>query len=237
MIGSLEKLFSELSDPVILFGHFTYALLIVSTLMRRMVWLRGFAVASGIAKVIYRAFFVLDPVSVLWETLFVLVNIVQLLIIWYYEHHHRFGDDQRHFVDSMPAGVERSAIKRLLDLSELMPFAPGDTLTQQGQPVTQLMYLADGIVKIEQEGRIVAICGPGDYIGELSFLTGSPATATAEVVKPARVLAFDQTRLRASIDADPALRRALESALNRNLAGKLVRSNAPKSDAADALAP
>jgi hypothetical protein len=235
VISSIEALLKGLSDPVILFGHFTYFLLIVSMLMRRMVWLRALAVASGITKIIYRAFFVLDPVSVLWETVFVLVNIGQLIVIWYYEKHHRFADEERHFAENVP-GVERSAIKRLLELSELERYAPGTALTEEGKPVGKLLYLADGVVKVEHAGRIVAVCGPGDYIGELSFLSGNPATATATVVKPARVLAFDQKRLTQATGADAQLRRTLEHALNRNLAGKLTRSNLADVPASEALA-
>lgn len=231
MDAMLEQLADGLTDPVILFGHFTYFLLIVSMLMRRMVTLRLLAVASGLAKIVYRAAFVLDPVSVLWETIFVIVNIVQLLIIWYYEHHHRFAEEHQHFAQNMPESVDRSAIKRLLDLSDLERFEPGAVLTTEGTAVRQLVYLADGIVKIEHADRVVAICGPGDYIGELSFLSGNPATATATVVKPTRALVFDQSRLNAAIAADAQLRRTLESALNKNLAGKLTRSNQPAAEA------
>jgi hypothetical protein len=225
MIAAAEELWTGLSDPAILFGHFTYFLLIVSMLMRRMVWLRVFAVASGLTKIVYRAFFVLDPVSVLWETVFVLVNVGQLLLIWYYEYHHRFEEEQHHFAQSMPEGVERSAIKRLLEYSDLVRKAPGEVITEEGAAVTHLLYIADGIVKIEKGDRVVAICGPGDYIGELSFLTGNPASATATVVKPTRLLAFEQAKLAAAIENDAQLRRTLESALNRNLAGKLARAN------------
>jgi hypothetical protein len=228
----IDELLNGLSDPVILFGHFTYFLLIASMLMRRMVTLRILAVASGLAKIVYRAFFVLDPVSVLWEAIFVLVNVVQLLLIWYYEHHHRFDEEHQHFADSMPDTVDRSAIKRLLDLADLERYAPDKVLTTEGQPVTQLIYIADGIVKIERADRVVAICGPGDYVGELSFLSGKPATATATVVKPTRALVFDQARLTAATEADTQLRRTLDSALNKNLAGKLTRGN----DSAPAVA-
>lgn len=221
----VDQLVAGLRDPALLFGHFTYLLLIISMLMRRMVTLRLLAVASGLAKIVYRAVLVVDPVSVLWEAIFVLVNVVQLLIIWYYEYHHRYSEEQQHFADNMPADVDKAALKRLLDLSDLQRHAAGDVLTREGEPVTRLLYLADGIVQIEHGGRIVAICGPGDYIGELSYLSGNPASATAVVVKPARVLAFEQSRLAAAIKGDAPLRRTLESALNRNLAGKLVRSN------------
>ena len=176
----IEQLWKGLADPVALFGHFTYFLLIVSMLMRRMVWLRVFAVASGVTKIVYRAFFAIDPISVFWEAVFVLVNVGQLLVIWYYEKHHKFEEEQRHFVDNVP-GVERNAVRRLLALSDLQRYEPGAILTSQGQPVDKLLYIADGIVKIEREGRVVAICGPGDYVGELSFLSGNPATATATV--------------------------------------------------------
>jgi hypothetical protein len=220
----IDELRAGLTDPVILFGHFTY-LLLISMLMRRMVALRLLAVASGLAKIVYRAVFVLDPVSVLWETIFVIVNVVQLVLIWYYEHHHRFSEEHEHFARNMPADVDRSALKRLLDLSDLQRFPADAILTREGDAVTRPLYVADGIVKIEHGGRVVAICGPGDYIGELSYLSGNAASATAVVVKPVRVLSFEQSRLAAAIKVDVPLRRALESALNRNLAGKLVRAN------------
>jgi hypothetical protein len=225
LITSLTKIVSELADPINLFGHFTYFLLIVSMLMRRMVWLRSLAVISGIAKIVYRAYFVIDPVSVLWETIFILVNLGQLGLMWYFEHHYRFADDERHFVESMGGSVERSAIRRLLALAQFRRLAPGEIITTGGQPVTDLTYIAEGVVKIEHGDRIVAVCGPGDYIGELSFLSNAPASATATVVKPVHAISFDQARLHAAIEVDPGVRRALESALNRNLAGKLARSN------------
>lgn len=221
-------LLQGLTNPVVLFGHFTYALLIASMLMRKMVPLRILAVAAGLAKIVYRGVLIFDPVSVMWETVFVSVNIAQLIAIWYYTYHHRFREEHRHFAESMPPGIDKSAIKRLLDLAEARERAPGDVLTEEGRAVEELTYIADGIVKIEKAGQVVAICGPGDYIGELSFLTGNPASATATTVKPTKLVVFNQARLTAAIAADDRLRRTLEAALNRNLAGKLTRSSDPQ---------
>lgn len=225
MDAFFDQLVHGLSDPVILFGHFTYALLILSMLMRRMVWLRALAVASGVTKIVYRAFFVIDPVSVLWETVFVLVNVIQLLIIWYYEYRHRFSNEQAHFAESMPANVERRAIRKMLGFSRLVEVAEGQAITTEGQPVKDLVYIASGVAKVETAGRVVAVCGPGDYIGELSFLTGAKATATTTAAKPVKLLAFDQAKLHQAIESDAGIRRAMEAGLNRNLVGKLVRSN------------
>ncbi len=222
---------TALTDPAVLFGHFTYLLLIVSMLMRRMVWLRALAIGAGLAKIVYRTAFVFDPISIFWETAFVLVNIGQLLVIWYFEQHHRFDGDERVLVEALPASVERRAVRRLLRLASARTLAPGEALTQEGEPVRTLSFVASGVFTIARGGTIVAACGPGDYIGELSFLTGQPATATATASKAARVLDFDQRVLQEACLRDEPVRRVLESGLNRNLAGKMSRAQPVAADA------
>ena len=223
----IDQLAKSLTDPVALFGHFTYFLLIVSMLMRRMVWLRTLAVGSGIAKIIYRGVLLPDPVSVFWETIFVAVNLGQLLLIWYYDKYHRFDADEQLFVDSMPKDVERRALRRLLKIAEHKTVEEGTTLTEEGQPVPRLMFLTRGVVTISRNEQVFAACGPGDYVGEMSFLTGNTASATAKAAKPVRLLLFDQRKLRLAARSDAGVRRVLEGSLNTNLVDKLVRSNGP----------
>jgi len=220
-----DQFLHDLTEPNHMVGHINYFLLIISMLMRRMFWLRVFAIASGSVEVVYRSFFVVDPVSVVWEALFVLVNIVQLIILWIDEHHHRFDADEKHFVDSMPASVERQALKRLLAIAERCSFAPGDRLIGEGEEVSHVLYLCSGIAQIEANGRVIAVCRPGDYLGEMSYLTGAPASATVVAAEPMRVLAFEQKRLHEAVDRDASIHQAMEAGLNRNLVGKLVRAN------------
>ena len=92
------------------------------------------------------------------------------------------------------------------------------------------------VAQIEAGGRPIAVCRPGDFLGEMSFLTGSMASANVEAVTLIRVLAFDQTRLHAAMEADASIRRAMEAGLNRNLVGKLVRANAGTGPGGPALA-
>lgn len=228
MILAFENVLHSFADPATLFGHFTYLLLIVSMLMRSMVWLRGLAVASGIAKIVYRTLIVVDPVSAAWETVFVAVNVAQLVIIWYYERHHKFEEHERAFVGSMPRDVARRAARRLVKLASVRHFEPGEVLVTEGQPVEQLMFLTSGVVTIERNGAVIAACGAGDYVGEMSFLSGQTASATARASKAVGVLAFEQAKLKNAIETDSELRRAMESSLNINLVGKLQRANTPR---------
>lgn len=204
--------------------HLPYALLVLSMLMNSMGWLRAIAIAAGLIRIVNRAFFEIDPVVVFWEVIFVAVNVGQLMILWYYARRHRFAEHERYFAESMPSSVDRRTIRRLLRLAQLHHAAPGDRLTTEGMPVGELIFIADGVVQIERGGSIVAVCGPGDFVGEMSFVTGAAASATAVVVKPLRYLAFDQGRLRAALAADSELKQAMDASFNRNLVGKLAKT-------------
>jgi signal transduction histidine kinase len=211
-------------DPSHILTHIPYALLVLSMLMNDMGWLRAIAIAAGVIRIINRAWFEIDPIIVFWEVIFVAVNVGQLIILWYYARRHRFEEHEAHFADSMPQSVDRRSIRRLLKLANMRHAEPGATLTTEGALVRDLMFIADGVVQIERGGVIVAVCGPGDFLGEMSFLTGGPATATAVVAKPLRYLAFDQMRLRSALEADSDLKQAMDASFNRNLVGKLVKS-------------
>lgn len=220
-----DELIASLLDPAHLLTQVPYALLVLSMLMNDMGWLRAIAVSAGVIRIVNRAFFEIDPVIVVWESIFVAVNVGQLLLLWYYARRHRFSADEGHFVDNLPKDVERRKLRRLLRMASIATAEPGTKLTREGETVAEVIYLAEGVVQIEREGRIIAVCGPGDFLGEMSFLSGNPASATTVVVKPVRYFAFEQQKLRTALAADSDLRRAMDFGFSQNLIGKLAKTN------------
>lgn len=69
---------------------------------------------------------------------------------------------------------------------------PGDRLFQEGDPTYQFYVVLAGQVKVTRrigaEERLLAIHEPGEFTGEISFMMGKPATATARAVTASRVL-------------------------------------------------
>ena len=219
-----QLFWDRMLDPSHILTHVPYALLVLSMLMNDMGWLRAIAIAAGLIRIINRAWFEVDPIIVFWEVIFVAVNVGQLAILWYYARRHRFAEHESHFAASMPSNVDRRSVRRLLKLARLRRAEPGEKLTVEGALVGELIFIAEGVVQIERGGAIVAVCGPGDFLGEMSFVTGGPASATAVVARPLRYLAFDQMRLRNAIESDSELKQAMDASFNRNLVGKLAKS-------------
>lgn len=212
-------------DPAHFLTHLPYALLVISMMMNDMGWLRGIAISAGVIRIVNRAFIQVDPVIVVWELIFVAVNVIQLAILWYYAKRHRFSEDEQRLASIIPANIERRTVRRLLRLARLRHIEAGEKLTTEGEAVHDLMFIADGVAQVERGGRIVAVCGPGDFLGEMSFVSGGVASATAVAARPMRYLAFDQRRLRAAAETDGDLRQALDASFNANLVGKLAKAN------------
>ena len=62
----------------------------------------------------------------------------------------------------------------MLKLARWQTREPGEVLVEEGQAKPELVFIARGAASVEKGGAIVGVCGPGDFLGEMSFLTGKP---------------------------------------------------------------
>lgn len=220
----LRDLLLTLTDTKLLFGHLTYLLLVVSMLMRRIVWLRSIAVIAGITKVIYRAFFIFDPVSILWESLFVLVNMGELALIWWQSRPVHLREEERGLVDAIAPNLSRCATQALLAQAEWRSAEPGDTLTREGMEVGGLIYVAGGDIEIVVAGCSVGKVTAGEFLGEITWEDGDLATATATTLTRVRYVWFDRRQLQRTLNRLEVLRFALQASISRDLVRKLIRT-------------
>lgn len=76
---------------------------------------------------------------------------------------------------------------------------PGEVLIKEGSQVEMLYLTLAGSFDVSVEGRTVAAIGPGEIIGELSFLDNRLAAATVRAAEPCVCLAFSMKRVRTKL--------------------------------------
>ncbi len=81
----------------------------------------------------------------------------------------------------------------------------GHTLFVEGAPSSNLYVILSGSAIVRKNGRRIARLGPGEVVGELSVILGTPRTATVEAETPIEWLVLDQKSLREAIDEVPGL--------------------------------
>ncbi|WP_300037923.1 cyclic nucleotide-binding domain-containing protein [uncultured Roseobacter sp.] len=198
-------------------------------LMRSITYLRILVIASAFVAIAYDTIWLKDPVGVFWESLLVLVNIVQISREWFSERRVRFTPYEQKFVSSRLRGVSKKDAKRLLNLGRWVDGAPGTVLTTEGDPVPYVVYLVTGRVDILCSDVLVGTCGPGNFVGEMSILAEEPASATAIVAEPSHYWIISSEKLRVLQDTDPQVSGALDVGIARDLRRKIIAANAERS--------
>lgn len=220
-----DLIIEQVASPGKLAGHLSYILLIVSMMMRSMKWLRAIAISAGMVSAVY-GYFLGEFVIVFWEVIFVTVNLVQLLLLEFENRRAKFSEHEQKFIAAAVPTVEKAHARRLLHKAEWKEFEVGTVLTNEGEPVDSLLFIVEGAVRVDKDGAMVGVCGHDDFIGEIGFMLSTAATATAVVTHSVAGFVFKHDDLTKLLDKDDSLRHALESSFNRNLVGKLVKSNA-----------
>ncbi len=221
----MDQIIDQLTNPIYAVGHLNYILVILSVSMSSMRWLRIFAIASGMVGVVYYGFLVSDKISATWEGIFATVNAVQLAIVLLAGRRRSMTEDEELFIKTVMPTLEPNLRARMLKLARWQTKHPDAVLVEEGQAKPELVFIAKGAASVEKSGTIVGVCGPGDFLGEMSFLTGKPASATVRVANESRCCVFDPGVLKVLLEKNPSIRQTLENSFNRNLVGKLERMN------------
>lgn len=206
-------------------AHLAALALIAAALMTRPRMVRLFATIAGVVAAAHFALAGAGIVWVGWAVLFAAINGVHYAALESRSRSGKLLDEERELFDEVMKIGEPGQQRHLRDLIDWRDIGEGDSLVTQGQAKPPLIYVARGRASIQVDGNKVGECAPGDFLGEMALISGQTATATVTAAEPMRVARFDRDALAQLARFAPEVGRALDSALNRSLAAKVVRMN------------
>ncbi len=220
-----ETVWQAVQNPSNAVYNLTYLLLLLSVMMRNISWLRVLAIGSGLAKIGFQLATNTNAMESFWESVLVLVNVLQLVIIWWDNRRRGWTARQKQFLSNFDPPLPHSAAATLLRSGFWHEAPAGVKIIEEGQPVSALLYVSAGAVNIEVGGGTVGQCSTGDFLGEMTWQSGNPATATAIAAETVLYLRFGRDSLERAMKQRPVLQYALQTSFNKNLIDKIVRSN------------
>lgn len=206
-------------------AHLAALLVVVAALQRRPRAIRLLTTLAGVAALAHFAISGASFAWIFWSGLFAAINGVHFMALAMRARTGKLLEEERELFDEVMKIGEPGQQRHLQDLIDWRDIAPGQALVTQGQARPPLIYVARGRAEIAVEGKRVGECAPGDFLGEMSLISGQTATATVTASEPMRVARFDREALAQLARAAPEVGRALDSALNRSLAAKVMRMN------------
>ena len=75
-------------------------------------------------------------------------------------------------------GLSKKQLSQVSSLMTPLDLKAGKVLARQGEVGREFLTLLEGQVEVVRDGKIIAVRGPGDFIGEIALLDNRPRTAT-----------------------------------------------------------
>jgi CRP-like cAMP-binding protein len=209
---------------IYIIGNLSYLITAYSFLMRDMLHLRVWSIISALLWVSYFTAYAEKDLwfNAEWKIFIVLINAIQVfLLLRERAHAYRtiFKDQYLHLVCF--SKLSEDEFKRILHVGKPMKFSPKHVLVHQGKNPQQLFIITKGKASVKNGNEIIAFCREGNFVGEMSFLTQRPATATVEALEPLEVVAWDQEKLRSFLKREPSIMEKMQEVFNFSLIEKL----------------
>jgi CRP-like cAMP-binding protein len=214
-----------MTDLSAAYGWVAGIALIAAMIPHQVRLMRLLLLVGGFFAVLHFAFSPEIGSGLLLAVAFVAINAARLFQLWRRARSGSMTSEERELFDHVMKIEDPSKQNRLRDLMEWRDVEVGDVLIEEGQLDPPLIYIASGRAAIVKGGVLVSECGAGEFVGEMSHISGEGASATVKVAHPMRMARLDRDALAQLSQSLPEIGRAVDSAFNRSLAVKVVRMN------------
>ena len=208
-------------------GHLAFGLIAFSFLVKDILWLRIVSIVASLVSVFYNWVIPVEPmwIPIGWNFVFVLLNLYHIAIIVYEKRPVDMSPKHKELYETMFKNMTPVEFLKITKIADWIQFKSGELITQKGHTVSTLNLIYNGTVDVAVEGKKVAELKDGQFVGEMSFLTEKPATATCVVKHDTECLVWKQEQFKDLLKRNPSLYFTIQGLLSAQVSSALVSSN------------
>ena len=205
----------------VIFLHCSYLLTLLALSIRGILWLRIVLTISQFGHLM-NAYLNDDINKGGWKIIFIIINLVQIMII-FRERRELFIPEQiRDLYENIFHTKTSREFLHFWDKGELM-HVDNKTLISQGENQENLMLVLNGTAEVIRNDKKIATLERGQFIAEISYITGKPASADVLVSNDLTYYIWDKKSLSELRKKNSNIMRKLDHILTLDMAGKLIR--------------
>ena len=209
--------------------HVANGLYLCSYLVRDILWLRVLTILAGLSLVPFYCHcsdhILWAPIA--WNVLFMTVNAIQIGILLRERRPRRLAGPEQALYEQVFSDLTPGEFRRLVKLGEWREIAAGSTIVHRDTVVGDMQVLRQGALEVRTAGGVIARLEPGQFIGEMSFISGEKATADVVATEPSLVLVWAQESLNSLLEKKPSLAFKIRGILGRDVVAKLRSHGQP----------
>jgi hypothetical protein len=210
-----------------LVGHLSNALYTIGSGFRNIVYLRTAFILAAVLEIIYYSLIAPSPIwtPILWAIALIAINIYQVLRILYEKRFLNLSPDEKRVFNMIGAKMDILNFKKLMRAGKWDVLPEHTDIINEKEATEKLFFLVDGEAEVKMEDRHVSTIKKGNFIGEMSFLSGELPSANVSTLVPSKLLTWEKGELRLLIDKNKELRHEIHSLFSNDLILKLINQN------------
>ena len=136
-----------------------------------------------------------------------------------------FNDKEQELYQAVFSSLSPLEFKKLNDIAHWVKVGEGTQIVEQGQKMSNLYLIYNGVTDVVVDGKNVAQLKDGQYVGEMSFMTEGNATASVITRYQTEYLKWDQQSLKSLMGRNPSLLFSLQSTMGKQLSKAVTDKN------------
>ena len=205
----------------IIFLHFSYLLTLLALSIRGILWLRIILTISQFGHLI-NAYMNDDANKGGWTIIFIVINLVQIMIIFRERRELLIPEQIRDLYENIFHTKTSREFLNFWNKGKLMHIN-NEILINKGNNQKNLMLVLNGNAEVIRNDKKIATLERGQFIAEISYITGKPASADVMVTDDLTYYVWDGKILEGLRKSHPTMMNKLDRILTLDMAGKLVR--------------
>ncbi|MBZ0331777.1 popeye domain-containing protein [Halomonas sp. ANAO-440] len=203
---------------------FANVLFCLAYMVRDMAYLRAITILAACSTLPYFYFQAVPLYSAMgWQVAFIVINSFNLIVLLLHRRPIKLNEQEQWLHESTLRFLKPRKMRRLLRLAKTHDRKKGEVLIMKDQELNALLLILSGRARVEANGQQRAMLYPGDFVGEMSFVSRKPTSADVIAEEPLRYLVWEAETLEQLYVRDPEMKDALQSAIGMDMANKLAR--------------
>ena len=160
-----------------------------------------------------------------WNIIFVMVNLYHVAMLIYEKRPVHMEPKDKELYETMFKDLTPVEYLKITKIADWKKLSIGKKIITQDARVFNLNLIYNGTVEVQVDGKSVAELKDGQFVGEMSFLTEQPATATCIVKHETELLVWKQKQFKDLLKRNPSLYFTIQSLLSTQVSSNLVSTS------------
>jgi hypothetical protein len=206
-------------------GHLAFFLTAISFVVKDIVTLRILAILSSFAAILYNYFHPMgspDWLPLSWCFVFALINIWRVLQFYTEKYKVSLSEVELEMLDTSFSNFNPGEFAKLMRACHWESVDINTTLTTEKEVPQKLYFVQNGSISVTRDSKEIARTSDGTFIGEMSFINDTHASATTTTLTPTKLVVWDRQALNKLLLRNPTLSILLKHSISIDLTKKIT---------------